>query len=288
MTPPARGAVDYWCNAFTPDRAPLWQASVAGQGVPLRLVGDAADGFAEPVAMLARMDLLGVAALLLPVCELAPHAGVRDFETFAARPAEIAGLWKRAPGRFAGLFSFDPRAGTAGLRAAAAALGEPWCVGLHLHTHSFDRALDHAEQYPYYALAAERGVPVVMQAGTSGGLLPSACGRPVGIDRPALYFPEARFVLSHLGWPWVDEALAMALKFPNVFLGSATWPPRRWPESVVAFARGAGRAKLLLGTGFPLVSQRAALAQLAEIGLEPELRAEIAGGNARRVFAGIA
>ena len=95
-------------------------------------------------------------------------------------------------------------------------------------------------------------------------------------------------MLSHLGWPWVDEAIAMAKKFPNVFLGSATWPPRRWGEPVRAFARGRGRAKLLLGTGFPLVSQRAALAQLAELDLEPAIAAGIAGSNARRLFAGLA
>ncbi len=282
------GAIDYWCNAFTPDRAPLWQASVAGQGVPLGLVGDSADGFAEPAAMQARMDALGVSSLLIPVCELPGGADERHFETFAARPAEIARWSKQAPGRFAGLWSFDPRARMPGLRAAAAALAEPWCVGLHLHTHSYDRELDHAELYPYYALASERGVPIVMQAGTSGGLMPSACGRPLGIDRPALYFPETRFVLSHLGWPWVDEAIAMAQKFPNVFLGSATWPPRRWADPVRAFARGRGRAKLLLGTGFPLVSQRTALAQLAELDLEPAIAAGIAGSNARRLFAGLA
>jgi hypothetical protein len=287
MSGAAKGMVDYWCNAFTPDRAALWQQSVAQQGVPLKLVGDAADGFAAPEAMAARMQELGVATLLIPVCDKPPHAGALDFETFAARPAEIAEWSKRAPGRFAGLWSYDPRAGMAGVRAAAAALGERWCVGLHLHTHSFDRALDHAEQYSFYALAAERGVPVVVQAGTSGGLMPSACGQPIGIDRPALYFPEARFVLSHLGWPWVEEAIALAQKFPNVFLGSATWPPKRWPESVRAFARGAGRSKLLLGTGFPLVSQRAALAQLAEQGFGAELAAAIAGGNARRIFPGL-
>jgi predicted TIM-barrel fold metal-dependent hydrolase len=279
--------VDYWCNVFTPDRAALWQQSVTEQGVPLKVIGDSAEGFAEFEVMLARMDALGIATLVIPVCEKPAHAGALDFESMVARPAEIAEWSKRAPGRFVGLWSYDPRTGMAGVRAAASALGERWCVGLHMHTHSFDRAFDHAEQYPFYALAAERELPVVVQAGTSGGLFPSACGQPIGIDRPALYFREARFVLSHLGWPWVDEAIALARKFPNVYLGSATWPPKRWPESVRAFARGAGAKKLLLGTGFPLVSHRAALAQLAEQGFGDELCAAIAGDNARRIFPGL-
>ena len=111
-------------------------------------------------------------------------------------------------------------------------------VGLHLHTHSFDRALDHRDLYPFYALAAERDLPIVVQAGASGGRMPSECGHPIGIDRPALYFGETPFVLSHTGWPWTDEAIAMAGKHKNVFLGTAGYPPHHWPEVLVNFLFG--------------------------------------------------
>ncbi len=40
---------------------------------------------------------------------------------------------------------------------------------------------------------------MAMQAGTSGGLMPSECGRPIGIDRPAIYFRDTNFLLSHTG-----------------------------------------------------------------------------------------
>src|SRR5207244_2852823 len=89
-----------------------------------------------------------------------------------------------------------------------------------------------ADYYPYYALAADLDVPVAMQAGASGGMTPSECGRPMGIDRAALYFSDTRFVLSHTGWPWVDEAVALARKLPYVFCGTASYPPgpRRAPR----------------------------------------------------------
>jgi hypothetical protein len=278
------GWVDYWCNAFTPDRRDLWSASVQRQRVPLKVRVDPEDSFAEPEAMVTRMDELGVATLVLPTCECPPHAGPTDYEPFAARPEETLALAKRFPGRFAGAWSLDPSHGMAGVRRAERALAEPWAVALHVHTHSWDRPFDCADYYPYYALAAERGVPVVMQAGSSGGLMPSACGRPIGIDRPALYFPDLVCVLSHTGWPWVDEALAMALKFPNVYLGTATYPPGRWPAALVDFARGAGRHKLLAGTGFPIVGHRHALAQLEALEPDAALRERWLGGNARAVF----
>ncbi len=278
----ASGIVDYWCNAFTPDRAAVWQASLAAQNVALKLAGER-DGFATGDSMVARMDELGIATLVLPTCELSPQAGPLDFESMACRPEEAEALAKSHPGRFVAAWSLDPRRGMAGVERARRALDASWTVALHSHTHSFDLRFDAPEYYPYYALADEADVPVVLQAGTSGGLMPSECGAPIGIDRPALYFPEVDFVLSHTGWPWVDEAIAMALKFPNVYLGSASYPPRRWPSAFVDFVRGPGRDKTLFGSGFPVVAHSEALEQLQALELGAA-EAKILGATARRIL----
>ena len=94
-------------------------------------------------------------------------------------------------------------------------------------------------------------------------------------------------MLSHTGWPWVDEAVAMALKFPNVSLGCATWPPKRWPQAFLDFVRGPGRNKVLFGTGYPLVAHSTALAQVRDLDLG-ETEARILGENARSVFTRLA
>ena len=276
------GTIDYWCNAFTPDRADVWRASLAAQNVALQLAGER-DGFASGAAMVERMDALGIATLILPTCELPEHAGPLDFESVACRPEESQALTKAHPGRFAASWSIDPREGMTGVERTRRALDAQSMVALHIHTHSFDLRFDAPEFYPYYALAAEAGVPVMMQAGTSGGLMPSECGAPIGIDRPAIYFPNVDFILSHTGWPWVDEAISMALKFPNVFLGSATYPPRRWPEAFAAFVRGPGRNKTLYGSGFPVTSHSEALKQLRDLELG-KTEARFLGENARTIF----
>ena len=85
---------------------------------------------------------------------------------------------------------------------------------------------------PLLRACSESDVPFSMQAGTSGGLYPSECGA----RSPSTGLPstsrETKFVLSHQGWPWCEEAIAMALKFPNVFLGTGAYPPRHWSEAV--------------------------------------------------------
>ena len=234
--------IDYLCNAFTPDRASIWHAATAGLALKIR-----AGEFVEPEAMVERMDELGFSTLLLPTGDLDDG----DFTPVASR----------------------------GVRDMRSHLAEPWVAGAYLHTHSFDRAFDHADLFPFYAVCTDADVPVVMQAGTSGGLMPSECGRPIGIDRAALYFTDTRFVLSHTGYPWVDEAIAMARKFSNVFVGTASYPPRRWPAALVEFLTS---HKVLFGTNFPTVGHSQAVAQLQELGFDHDNA--LVEDTARRVF----
>ena len=282
------GIVDSWTNGFLPDREALWDATLAAQGVPIKVRRDPQDSFCEPRAMIERMDEIGMATLVLPVCDLPPNAGITDYESFAMRFEEVEPIAREYPGRFVAQWSIDPREGSHGLDRAREMVQKPWVVALHTHTHSFDLPFDAADYYPYYALAHEVGLPFVMQAGTSGGRFPSQCGQPIGIDRPAIFFPDVDFVLSHTGWPWVEEAIAMALKFSNVYLGTASLPPKRWHSALVDFVRGPGRRKTLYGTSFPTVGHRHTLAQLPTLELETGTEQDLMGNNARRVFGRIA
>ncbi len=280
------GAVDYLCNAFLPDRRAVWEQAISSTGIAVKVREDPEDTFCTGDLMVARMDELGVATLCLPACDLAGHATVDPiaYERVALRWEELDDLQARFPGRFAGMAVIDPSRGMAGVTETRRRLEDGRIVGLYLHTHSWDRRFDHADYYPYYALASETGVAVVVQAGASGGVLPSECGRPIGVDRPAIYFRSTTFVLSHHGWPWSEEAVTLALKFPNVYVGTGAFPPRHWPPSVRQFCAGPGRAKVLFGTNFPTVGHRHALAQLDELGLDPGTRRALLGGTARTVF----
>jgi predicted TIM-barrel fold metal-dependent hydrolase len=281
-----RHVVDYLCNGFTPDRQAIWDGAIGDTEIAVKIRRNPEDSFCEPEAMVDRMDELGIDTLLMPTGDIGHHGTLDPFdhEHVANRWEETEKLVGRWPGRFAALALINPLRGMRGVRDMRAHLAEPWVVGSFLHTHSFDRCFDHADLFPFYAVCTDADIPVVMQAGTSGGLMPSECGQPISIDRAALYFADTRFVLSHLGWPWENEAIAMALKFPNVYLGTGAYPPRHWPEVVIKFLRGPGRAKMIFGTNFPTVGHRHALAQIAELELDPATECALLGGTARNVF----
>lgn len=276
--------VDYLCNSFTPERADDWDRVIAAQGIPVKVRRDPEDGFAPPERVVGRMDELGIATLMLVAGDRHASRFRFDFHEVTASWEEVESLARLFPGRFVALWAIDPDGGMEGVRRAAEALEQPWVVGLYNHVHSFDRRFDHADFYPFYVLCTEQSVPMVMQAGTSGGLAPSECGHPIGIDRPAIYFSDTTFLLSHTGWPWVTEAIAMALKHPNVYLGTAAYPPLHWSAELVTFIQRAGRRKAVFGTNFPTVGHRQALAQLEGLELGDEVKGLLLEGNARRIF----
>ncbi len=280
----ASGWIDYWCNAFVPAMQVRWDRAIDEQRIPLKIRRDERDSFVDSAGMIARMDALEMATLVLPCADVSEAARASDYERFTTPISDLVELDSQYPRRFAGLFSIDPSLGMAGVERAAEVVARSGFVGLHLHTHSWDRPFDHRDLYPFYALADDLDLPIIVQAGTSGGRMASECGRPIGIDRPALYFGGLRFVLSHTGWPWVDEAMAMALKHPNVYLGTAAYPPHHWSPELIRFIGGAGRGKVLMGTSFPVVGHRQALTRLAELELRDEDASELVAGAARRVF----
>jgi hypothetical protein len=75
---------------------------------------------------------------------------------------------------------------------------------------------------PIYARAEALGVPILFHAGMSwepGSRL--AYGQPLRFEQAAAEHPGLRIVLAHLAWPWVMEAVALALKYPNVSLDTS-------------------------------------------------------------------
>ncbi|MEL7208598.1 MAG: hypothetical protein AAGK32_10270, partial [Actinomycetota bacterium] len=85
------GAVDYWCNAFTPDREAVWDAAIAAQGSSVKVHREG-DGFCSPSEMMDRLDETGFATVVVPACDLDPRGDPLDFPAVAARPDELDAL----------------------------------------------------------------------------------------------------------------------------------------------------------------------------------------------------
>jgi hypothetical protein len=115
--------------------------------------------------------------------------------------------------------------------------------------------------------------------------MPSEVGRPLYLDQVALDFPELTIVGGHIGYPWTEEAIAVATKHENVYIDTSAYVVRRYPAPLVEFMRGHGRRKVLFGSNYPMILPGKALEGLEGLGLDEEARELFLAGNARRTYA---
>jgi predicted TIM-barrel fold metal-dependent hydrolase len=77
---------------------------------------------------------------------------------------------------------------------------------------------DHPNYAPYYDLAARRGVPFIFHTGdTYSARAKLRFAHPLAVDEVAVDHPQVRFVLAHLGNPWLVEAAEVVYKNVNVW-----------------------------------------------------------------------
>ena len=100
----------------------------------------------------------------------------------------------------------------------------------------------------------------------------------------ALDFPELSIVGGHIGYPWTEEAIAVATKHENVFIDTSAYTARRYPDALVDFMRAYGRRKVLFGTNYPMITPEKPLEGLDDLGLDGETKGLFLGGNTARVF----
>jgi uncharacterized protein len=207
-------------------------------------------------------------------------------------------LLAESGGRLRPIGTVDPTLEPPRFQQALEALEkEPGIVGLKLFPgyRSFypsDRRVD-----PVYELAHRRNLPVLVHQGDTllgRGLLKFA--RPLELDEVAGRFRDVRFVLCHLGNPWIDEAAEIVYKNPNVFTDTSGLLPRpdsayfdrvrsRTRERILdAILTTSAPERFLMGSDWPLQSLSASSALIEEADLEPEDRDAILGGNAQRLF----
>jgi uncharacterized protein len=198
---------------------------------------------------------------------------------------EVAGFVAQYPERLVGVASVDlrrPVAAVRELRRAVRDLGMralrivPWLWGLPPNDRRY---------YPLYAECVELGIPFCTQVGHTGPLRTSETGRPIPyIDDVALEFPDLVIVGGHIGYPWTNEMIALATKYPNVYIDTSAYAAKRFPPELVAYMRGHGRRKVMFATNYPMITAQRALEGLDGLELDEEATDLYLSGNARRVF----
>ncbi|MDF1562796.1 MAG: amidohydrolase family protein [Deltaproteobacteria bacterium] len=239
------------------------------------------DGYENGEELIAAMDAAGVQTIL--ATDLLAWSYPRQTRFANDTTSEIAEMTKKYPGRVYGLADYDPFHIRASLEKVERDVKEHGYKGIYLHIYGYDIGLDHRKMYPLYALCESLGIAVSMQIGHVLEAMPSEHGRPIQLDRIACDFPDLTLVGTHTGWPWVEEALAVISKWPNVYLSTSAWLPKYFSPTLLAFLNSrVGSQKILFGSN-GLDWQRY-LDQWAELGLREDSSHAMLFENPKRVF----
>jgi len=196
--------------------------------------------------------------------------------------------------RFIGFASVDPHRQSAA-KELEQAIKKLKLRGLKLSppTQEFmpnDRKL----AYPIYEAAQALKIPMLIHAGMSWE--PKArcsLGQPLLLEDAAVDFPNLNIVIAHFGWPWVTEAVMLALKYPNVYLDTsclyadnptdflAFVMTKQVPLSVIEKSL---RRKIVFGSNYPRVEIKNMVRAVKALGLSEACLQLIFEGNAKKLL----
>ena len=197
---------------------------------------------------------------------------------------EVAGFVAEYPDRLIGVGSVDISKPMAAVREVRRCVQELGFKAIRILPWLCEAPPTDRRFYPVYVACCEMGVPFCTQIGHTGPLMPSEVGRPIYLDQVAIDFPELVIVGGHIGYPWTDEAIAVATKHPNVYIDTSAYTIERYPDALVRYLKSNGRKKVLFGSNYPMIMPGKALAALDSLELDDETRDLFLYKNAQRVY----
>jgi hypothetical protein len=239
------------------------------------------DGYPKAADIIQAMDEAGVETVL--ATDLLAWSYRRQTRFALDMTGIIDEMTNAYPGRLYGLADYDPFRIRESLAKLETDVKERQYKGVYIHIYGYDIPLDHRKMYPLYAKCEELGLPVSMQTGHVLEAMPSEHGRPMYLDRIATDFPDLVLIGTHTGFPWVDELISCATKWPNIYLSFSAWLPRYFQPSLINFMKSrAGAEKVLFGSNG--LSWMRYNEQMAELKLRDDSQEKILYGNAKRIF----
>lgn len=224
----------------------------------------------SPEDILGVMDAAGVECAVLNAVE--------------GRVDTVAEWVRRYPDRFVMSAELDPRRGMATVREIRRLHAEADLRLVRMVPFAIGLGPDHAAYYPVYATCVELGLPVSVTCGIPGPPMPAAIQHPLLLDEVCRFFPELVVIMAHGADPWWAEAIRLMMRFPNLYLMTSDWAPKRLPSSLISYLSGRGRSKILFATGYPVLDMARCRAQVDELGLDEATRQAYLAGNAARVL----
>ena len=199
--------------------------------------------------------------------------------------ADVAAVARQYPDRFTPVASVD----VSNRKTAMAQIEEARSLGmsmLNLEPGALPNPmhLDDRRIYPIYAYCEDNNIPVILMSGGSPGPDISYTA-PVHLDRVLCDFPDLTVVASHGSWPWVQEAIHIAYRRPNLYLSPDMYL-HELPgmEDYIRAANTFLSDRFLFGTAYPLTPVKEYTEWFLTLPIKPDVMEKVLYKNAARLL----
>ena len=145
--------------------------------------------------------------------------------------------------------------------------------------------LNDKKYYPIYATCVDLDIPICLCLGVPGPRIPMEPQKVEHIDEVCWFFPELKFVMRHGGEPWVDLAVKLMLKYPNLYYSTSAFAPKHYPKSIIHYANTRGADKIMYAGYFPMgLSLERIFTDMQNVPFKDHVWPKFLRENAQRVF----
>lgn len=193
---------------------------------------------------------------------------------------------QKFPEKFRGFIGLDPHKGMGAIAEIKACVNELGMHGAAVDPYLAQIYANDAKYYPIYSKCCELDIPIVFTTGPAS-LVPNAIidhVAPRYIDVVARDFPELKIIISHGGYPWVNEAIIVAQRNANVYIEMSEFEFSPMSEAYVQAANTMIADKMLYASAHPFVDFKQALKTYESLPLKPEVRQKVMYGNAAKLL----
>jgi predicted TIM-barrel fold metal-dependent hydrolase len=213
----------------------------------------------------------------------------RDCETTYGVPANnksVLEFCAAYPDKFIGFYGLDPHKGMEAVRELDNAVKNLGMKGAAIDPYLAKIYPNDAKYYPIYSKCCELNVPIIFTTGPAtlvqGAVMDHVA--PRYIDFVACDFPELKIVISHGGYPWVNEAIFVTQRNANVYLEVSEFELSPQSEAYIEAAKSIIPDQFIFASAHPFVEQKDALKIYKDLPFSKKDRKRIMYTNARRLL----
>ena len=191
------------------------------------------------------------------------------------------------PDRFVAQGGVDPNRGKEGIQDMVRQYEEFGVRSFGAFNAGFNPqvGIDDELMYPIYEKCVELDVPIFSCAGVPGPRLPMWPQHVERIDKVMYDFPNLVFVTRHGCEPWVDLAVKLMLKWPNLYYSTSAFAPKYYPKEIIDYANTRGADKVIYAGYFPIgLSLERIMTDMQDVAFKDEVWPKFLRENACKVL----